>query len=608
MLSVRLAVTAMIAVLAAACGRDEVVPPATPDGDTACAFHTAADDVAPPPIHTPRWAFRPWISKDISDGADTRAFVQGFADRNIPVGVIVLDSPWETHYNTFVVNPERYPAFPAMVDELHADGIRVVLWITQMVNRNGVDFEPGGDTYVGPSPNYQEARDCGFFVDGGADYYWWKGIGSAIDFFDPDARGWWHRQQDPLYDAGIDGWKLDFGDEYVAGPMVETDAGSVPRQVYSEAYYADFYAYGASRRGRDDFVTMVRPYDRSYGFPGRNFARPEHTPVGWVGDNRRDWLGLADALDHLFRSADAGYAVIGSDIGGYLDKDDEDLAGPTIPFDTLVFARWTALGALNPFMQLHGRANITPWTVPDHVAETVDLYRYWSWLHDELVPFWYSLAEAAHAGGATPMRPIGDLASWAGDYRYMLGDALLVAPILDATGVRDIGLPPGRWYDWWRPQVAAIDGDQTLADVSSIRERIPLYVKEGAIIPATVSSGITGLGTAARGDALTVLIWPATAETSFALVDEDDATTMITAARTAADLTVELARTVRPTYLRIRRDTAPADVTANGVALTAVATDAALDAATTGWRYEAAANWLWVKLAPSATAVTVVAD
>src|SRR6187401_1694408 len=100
-----------------------------------------------------------------------------------------------------------------------------------------------------------------------------------------------------------------------------TDAGETTRQAYSEAYYADFHAYGVARRG-DQFVTMVRPWDESYGFPGRFYARPDDAPVAWVGDNRRDWVGLADALDHLFRSADAGYVAIGSDVGGYLDRDD----------------------------------------------------------------------------------------------------------------------------------------------------------------------------------------------------------------------------------------------------------------------------------------------
>src|SRR5262249_19150868 len=174
-----------------------------------------------------------------------------------------------------------------------------------------------------------------------------------------------------------------------------------------------------------------------------------------MGDNRRDYVGLADALDEIFRSAQAGYTVLGSDIGGYLDRDDKDLT-KQIPFDPVVFARWTAVGALSPFMQLHGRANITPWTVPPTMDEITTLYRTWSKLHHELVPFYYSLAEEAYAGGKGIVLPIGDEKTWPGDDRYMLGDALLVAPILDATGKRDVALPAGaRGGDFWQPPPAA---------------------------------------------------------------------------------------------------------------------------------------------------------
>src|SRR5512147_2182253 len=66
-----------------------------PDAET-CSFDAGTiEPIATPPIHTPRWAFEPWISKDISARDDTFAFVQGFADHDIPVGVVVLDSPWE---------------------------------------------------------------------------------------------------------------------------------------------------------------------------------------------------------------------------------------------------------------------------------------------------------------------------------------------------------------------------------------------------------------------------------------------------------------------------------------------------------------------------------
>ena len=585
---------ALVTVLAA-CGDNY---PLQPDGSQ-CSFRTAADEVTPPPLFTPRWAFRPWISKDISDGADTRAFVAGFRERDIPVGAIVIDSPWATHYNTFVVNETRYPDFLGLVDELHAQDIRVVMWTTQMVNRTGFDAEMGGDVYEGPAPKFEEGKTCGFYVDDGATYLWWKGLGAGIDFFDPQAVAWWHRQQDALLDAGLDGWKLDFGEEYLPDTLA-TDAGTVALQQYSEAYYADFLAYARSKR--PEFVTMVRPYDQSYSRPGRFFARREHAPVGWVGDQRRDWIGLADALDHIFRSADAGYVVLGSDVGGYLDRDEEDLGGDVIPFDTLVLARWTAMSALMPWMQLHGRANIAPWTVPDHVDETVAMYRYWATLHDELVPWMYSVARAAQQGQGGMLRPIGDQAAWAGDYRYTLGDVLLVAPLLDATNVRDIPLPAGRWYDWWHPEDAALDGGQTLAAYAvPERDRFPLFVREGAIIPVDAGSTVTGLGSPARADALTVLVWPAAATSTFDLVDDDDAPTQITASTGA----IHLSRTLAPTYLRVRLDTAPTGVTVNDATVASQASDAALEAAAAGWRYDAASRWLWIKVPAAATATDI---
>lgn len=585
--SVRLGLSLVLALALVGCGDDD----ASSGQSDPC--KPPVKEIETPVLSTPRWAFEPWISKDISSADDTRAFVKGFRDRSIPVGAVVLDSPWETQYNTFVPNPERYPGFAELVAELHADEIRVVLWITQMVNVASYDFEPGGDSYVGPSPNLEEGERCGFFVNEAERYQWWKGSGAALDFFDPHAVAWWHAQQDPLYDQGIDGWKLDFGDEYVTSSPIVTDAGDKSKQEYGEEYYRDYFAYGRHRRGAD-FVTMVRPYDRSYGFPGRFYARPEHAPVAWVGDNRRDFAGLADALDHLFRSARAGYSTIGSDIGGYLDTDDENVLGAKIPFDTLVFARWTAAGALMPFMQLHGRANITPWTVPDHVDETVALYRYWATLHHELVPFFYSLSEQALAGAPVPMRPVGDEASWPGDYRWELGDAFLVAPLLDATGTRDVALPAGaRWLDWWKLEGDWLDGGQTLASVAlADRARIPLYVREGAIVPLDVDGDATGIGSAAHAGHLTLLVFPGKSTSSFVLHEEDGETTTL-----AASLgKLELSRRTKPLLARVRLEVAPTGVTLGGAALEAATSRKDLEARPSGWFFDAPARALWVKL------------
>jgi alpha-glucosidase (family GH31 glycosyl hydrolase) len=588
----------------ASCSSDPVTPPPVADagppdaGETPCPFDAGAPEViADPVIHTPRWAFEPWISKDISTGPDTYDFVKGFHDRDIPVGAVVLDSPWETNYNTFIPNPTRYPDFAKMVSDLHADNIKVVLWITQLINSVSYDLEMGGDGYTMPAPKYDEGQTCKYFVDDGAGYSWWKGQGSAIDFFNPDAVTWLHSQQNAVLDMGIDGWKLDFGDSYVRVDPVPTFAGPVAHQAYSEAYYRDYYAYGVHRRG-PDFLTMVRAWDKSYDFEGRFFARKEHAPVAWMGDNRRDWVGIADALDEMFRSAAAGYVVVGSDIGGYLDRSDTDLTGPKLPLDEAVFARWTALGALNPFMQLHGRANSTPWTFPQKTDELVTIYRYWAKLHHELVPFLFSLAEEAYAKGPALMRPIGAEQDWTGDYRYTLGDAFLVAPVLDATGKRSIALPAGtRWYDWWFPAADAMMGGQTLAGYDSTDlARIPLFVAAGAIVPLNADDAALGLGSAASAKGLTVLVYPDTKASTFALHEEDGVVTTIGASSQGTTESVTLSRTLRTTWLRVRADAPPAGAKVDGQSVPIAASRAALDAAASGWFYEAETRSAWVKV------------
>lgn len=569
----------LLLVVLAACGSSPIAP-AGPDAP-----------VPTPPLFTPRWAFEPWISKDISDTADCRAFVAGFAERNIPVGALVIDSPWMTHYTTFTPSPSRYAGLAALIEELHARGVRIVFWTTQMINESSFDLEPGGDSYDGPSPNHPIALANDYLVNNGESYFWWKGVGGGIDFFNDEARTWWHRQQDPLLDLGADGWKLDFGENYIRTRAVATAAGVVSHQAYSEEYYRDFWAYGVERRGRE-FLTMVRPWDESYDFSGRFYAKKEHAPVAWVGDNRRDFIGLADALDHLFRSAAAGYAVIGSDIGGYLDRDDQHIRD-TIPFDVEAFARWTEVATWWPFFQLHGRANLAPWTVPERTEEVVRIYRLAATLHHELVPFFFSLAQAARDSGASILKPLGAEESWAGDYRFQVGEAFLVAPVLGAAEGRSVVLPEGRWFDWWDPTAPALGPG--MIDAPAPFDRIPVYVREGAIVPFAVSSTLTGLAPASDVAELGVLIYPGPDLSRFVLHDEDDTAVLIEASA-AGGIDVRLARIRVPTLLTIRSSLTIASVRVGGVPVERSGDARALADAPSGWLQQGPT--IWVKVAP----------
>ncbi|MEE2643802.1 MAG: TIM-barrel domain-containing protein, partial [Myxococcota bacterium] len=164
---------------------------------------------------------------------------------------------------------------------------------------------------------------------------------------------------------------------------------------------------------------------------------------------------------------------------------------PSVPFSWEAFVRWTAMGAMTPFMQLHGRANLSPWSMPERADETVEIYRYWSVLHQALIPFWYSLAEQAYREGAEPiMRPLKERPeAWAGDWRYRLGEAFLVAPHFEAGGRRAVELPEGRWYDWWALDAdPLIGGERLMVDHSEEPLKMPIYLPAGAIVPFSIET------------------------------------------------------------------------------------------------------------------------
>lgn len=420
--------------------------------------------------HQCRWSYE---SEDV-----VRELTREFRSRRIPCDVIHLDIDYMRGYRVFTWSPQRFPNPAKLVGELAQDGFKTVTIIDP-----GVKYEPEANYHV-----FDEGIEKDYFVrqaDGRLFHgYVWPEKAVFPDFLRPCVRQWWGDLHKSLTDIGIAGIWNDMNEPAIddrpfgdGGSKIwfpldamqgERDEGTTHAEVHN--------LYGLTMaQACSEALVRLRPQERSFVLTRSGFAGVQRWSSVWMGDNQSLWEHLEMSLPMLCNMGLSGVEFVGCDIGGFAGNATAEL-----------FARWMQVGMLYPLMRGHSAmstARHEPWVFGDRVEKICQEYIN---LRYQLLPYIYTLFWEAATTGAPILRPL--LYHFSNDPKtYKLYDQVLLGPSLMAAPIyrpgiehRVVYLPEGTWYDWWTGE--QYSGSTHILAYAPL-ERMPLYVRAGAIIP-----------------------------------------------------------------------------------------------------------------------------
>lgn len=575
-----------------------------------------------PPL-SPPFTFGPWISSDIwRSGGEVRYAVTQFRQRGIPASAFVFDSPWEVAYNDFQFNMTQFGK-DATIDGQHfagfaslgemmtffqKNGLKVICWMTPFVNTSSKDeVVPVPGQNLGKAANYDDAAAKGFFVRtaaGGPPLVvpWWKGHGSPIDFTSGGARQWATDQLKTLVaqsnvvtasgalEPTIGGFKTDDG-ESSNGPNT---------YIPVTAHYADGRTGVEMRNGYCvEYQKTVASVLGNKGilFSRSGFVGSPSFPGSWAGDNEPNFgdNGLPGVIVAGQSAAMSGYAIWGHDTGGY-----QDTNFSISPAN--LFMRWTQFGCFSPIMQMHRQVDKKlqyPWRYGD---EALANYQFFAKLHTRLFPYIYTYAKEASANGLPIIRPLvllnqDDANTFALKHVYHFGNELLVAPMIAPNATtRQIYLPTGNWFNFWTNDRHT--GKQTITWTDNNQGHLPLFIKEGSIVPMLLTPAetlcdanyVNNSAIKSPDDGLLFLIYPE-GSSGFTVFDGTDIQCVVAAGQT----TITLISSARSVFFQVHAEE-PVTITHDGLAIPKSSTVPEFDAASNIWRFDPSVRIISIKL------------
>ena len=440
----------------------------------------------PAPI-MPKWAMGFWQSRErYKTQEELLTTAAEFRKRQIPIDNIVLDwSYWkQAEWGSQEFDPARFPNPDAMIKTLHDQDkmhFMISVW---------------GKFYEG-IPAYASLNTKGYLykrniADRTRDWIAQGYTSTFYDAFNPQARdAFWNLLNTKLFNKGIDAWWMDASEPDIYSNTNEDTRKRLMTPTYAGSGTEYFNGYPLENaQGIYEGQRKTAPDQRVFLLTRSAYAGSQRYAAAiWSGDIGSRWEDFKNQISAGLNFSLAGIPYWTTDIGGfaverrYEKPNEQDLAEWRE-----LNARWYQFGAFCPLFRVHGQFpfreiyNIAP---ENHPAYQSMLY--YNKLRYRLMPYIYSLAGQTHHQNSTIMRGLvmdfnGDPAVRSIGDEFMFGPSLLVAPVTDYQArTKKLYLPATTgWFNFYSGKY--YPGGQQITEDAPL-ERMPLFVKEGSIVP-----------------------------------------------------------------------------------------------------------------------------
>ena len=455
----------------------------------------------------PKWVLGFWQSRErYKTSAEIEETLAEFRKRHIPIDNIVQDwNYWpEDQWGSHQFEASRYPNPQAMLDSVHAMHGRFMIsvWPKFYCNTdNYKELDAKGWMYV------QSPTD---------DIHDWVGPGYKNGFYDAYDSGarklFWKQMDDNLYTglskksltSMIDAWWMDASEPNVRDctPMWYRKALSGPTALGTSTEYFNAYSTvnaDAIYNGQRGVWKGQKNEPRVFLLTRSGFAGEQRfSTATWSGDIGTRWEDMRAQMTAGLNYSMSGIPFWGMDQGGFC-VENRYVAAQQL-FDRTgqenedlkewreLQTRWNQFGTFIPLFRSHGQWPLREiWNIAPDNHPAYKSFVYYDKLRYRLMPYLYSLAGWAHFKDYTLMRALvmdfnGDREVENIGNQWMLGPALMACPVgYYKARNRSVYFPAQcGWYNLYTGEYT--EGGRHLI-VEAPYEQIPVFVREGAIIP-----------------------------------------------------------------------------------------------------------------------------